>query len=287
MANNESTHSLPNGNGHVPLATYPKTILEVIQSYCGFLIAIGQYIRLILDVVKATLRRPPAIPLIMKQLYDVGVASLPVVAITGFSTGLVLAAQSFYQLSDKGLASVTGLMVAKAMMTELGPVLTAFMVTGRVGGAMCAELGTMKVTEQVDALQTMAVDPNRYLLAPRFMAGAFMMPLLTIFSNVMGIFGGYLISVYFFGMSSSGYFDPMPIHITLFDLLIGIIKAFVFGIFIMTIACYKGMSTTGGAEGVGKSTTNSVVIAYCCILISNFVLTVGLNSLHEKLINRY
>ncbi len=106
--------------------------------------------------------------LFLKQLYDIGVASVPVVAITGISTGLVLAAQSFYQLSDKGLSSVTGLMVAKAMMTELGPVLTAFMVTGSVGAAMCAELGTMRVTEQIDALQTMAVNPNRYLIAPRF-----------------------------------------------------------------------------------------------------------------------
>src|SRR5262249_41468096 len=131
------------------------------------IVSVGEWMALIIDVTKATLRRPPAIKLVMQQLYDIGVASLPVVAITGFSTGLVLAAQSIYQLSDKGLTSVTGLMVTKAMMTELGPVLTAFMVTGRVGAAMCAELGSMVVTEQIDALQTMAINPNRYLLAPR------------------------------------------------------------------------------------------------------------------------
>ncbi len=174
-------------------------------------------------------------------------------------------------------------MVGKAMMTELGPVLTAFMVTGRVGAAMCAELGTMQVTEQIDALKTMAVNPNRYLIAPRFLAGIFMMPLLTIFSIVLGIFGGYLISVYFFGMAPSSYFDPMPIHITLFDFSIGVIKAFVFGVFIITISCYKGMNTSGGAAGVGRATTQSVVIAYCCILLSNFVLTVGLNILRDTL----
>ncbi|NDD59084.1 MAG: ABC transporter permease [Chlamydiae bacterium] len=248
-----------------------------------FMVATGEYGSMILETVKAFILRPPALTLIFIQLYEIGVASLPVVAITGFSTGLVLAAQSFYQLSDKGLASVTGLMVAKAMMTELGPVLTAFMLTGRVGAAMCAELGTMRVTEQIDALKTMAINPHRYLLAPRFLAGTLMMPLLTIFSIVMGIFGGYLISVYFFEMSPNAYFDPMPTHITTFDLFTGIVKGLVFGILIMTICCYKGMVTSGGAAGVGRSTTNSVVVAYCCILLANFLLTMVLNILHEKL----
>lgn len=248
-----------------------------------FFVATGEYVSLIVAVIAAILKRPPAFGLVLKQLYDIGVASLPVVAITGFSTGLVLAAQSFYQLADKGLSSVAGLLVAKAMITELGPVLTAFMVTGRVGAAMCAELGTMRVTEQIDALQTMAVNPHRYLIAPRLISGTIMMPLLTIFSIGMGVYGGYLISVYFFNMSPTSYFDPMPTHITMFDLTTGIVKAFVFGVLIMTISCYKGMTTTGGAEGVGKSTTNSVVIIYCCILLINFFLTVGLNVIHEKI----
>ncbi|MCX6988345.1 MAG: ABC transporter permease [Chlamydiae bacterium] len=248
-----------------------------------FMVATGEYGGMIAETIKATLIRPPSFTLVFQQLYEIGVASLPVVAITGFSTGLVLAAQSFYQLSDKGLASVTGLMVAKAMMTELGPVLTAFMLTGRVGAAMCAELGTMRVTEQIDALKTMAINPHRYLLAPRFFAGTIMMPLLTIFSIVMGIFGGYLIAVYFFNMSPNSYFDPMPTHITPFDLFTGVVKGFVFGILIMTICCYKGMVTSGGAAGVGRATTNSVVIAYCCILLVNFLLTMVLNILHQQL----
>lgn len=252
------------------------------RSSLGFIFGLGACFSLIIDTFIATIRRPPAFNLIIKQLYDVGVTSLVVVAITGFSTGLVLAAQSFYQLADKGLSSVTGLLVAKSMMTELGPVLTAFMVTGRVGAAMCAELGSMKVTEQIDALQTMAVNPNRYLVAPRLIAGTFMMPLLTIYSIVMGIWGGYIIAVYYFGMSPSAYFDPMPHSITIFEFMTGIIKAFIFGIFIMSIACYKGITTTGGAEGVGKATTSSVVISYCCILLSNFFLTVALNHIHEE-----
>jgi len=259
------------------------SLIKRLYASLAFVISVGEYAVLIYDVARATIRRPPHFYLILKQLFDIGVASLPVVAITGLSTGMVLAAQSFYQLADKGLASVTGLMVAKAMMTELGPVLTAFMVTGRVGAAMCAELGTMQVTEQIDALKTMAVNPNRYLISPRFIAGTLMIPLLVIFSIVMGIFGGYLVAVYFFGMAPNTYFDPMPIHITYFDFLTGVIKGFVFGILIMTISCYKGLRTSGGAAGVGRSTTNSVVITYCCILFVNFFLTVGLNIIHSQL----
>ncbi len=260
-----------------------EPLLAWLRGRFKFIEGVGEYVRLCADVVKVSVKTPPSLRLLLQQLYNIGVTSLPVVAITGFFTGLVLAAQAFYQLSDKGLASVTGLLVAKAMITELGPVLTAFMVTGRVGAAMCAELGTMRVTEQIDALETMAVNPKRYLVAPRFLAGSLIMPLLTAFGMVMGIFGGYLISVYFFGMTPTGYFDPMPQHITMFDLLTGVVKAFVFGVLIMTICCYKGMKTTGGAAGVGQATTSSVVIAYCCILFTNFFLTLALNTFRTQL----
>jgi phospholipid/cholesterol/gamma-HCH transport system permease protein len=249
------------------------------------LVAIGDYFLLILRVILVSLIRPPPFSLIRDQLFEVGVLSLPVVAITGFSTGMVLAAQSFFQLSDKGLASATGLMVAKAMLVELGPVLTAFMVTGRVGASMCAELGTMRVTEQIDALRSMAVDPLRYLIAPRFIAGTFMMPLLTVFSSLMGIMGGYMIAVDYYGMPPNTFLDPLPVHITTFDFISGIVKAFFFGIIIVTISCYRGLRTHGGAAGVGRATTNSVVICYSVILISNFLLTLGLNSSYEFITN--
>lgn len=270
-----------NGNGNGIPANGSVLNNKLLYRWLHFIVALGEYAMLIRDTFWATLRKPPSLSLIFKQLYDVGVASLPVVSITGFSTGMVLAAQSFYQLSDKGLSSVTGIMVGKAMITELGPVLTAFMVTGRVGAAMCAELGTMRVTEQVDALQTMAVNPLRYLVSPRILAGLFMIPLLTIFSIVMGIWGGYLVAVYLFGMAPNLYYDPMPDHITMFDFVTGVIKSFIFAFFIMTISCYKGMTTSGGAEGVGKATTNSVVVTYCCILIGNFFLTLSLNTMHD------
>ena len=251
--------------------------MRQILSQLNFLSSAGDYGLLIWSTIIISCKRLPNWKLIKDQLYSIGVLSLPVVAMTGFSTGLVLATQSFFQLSDKGLAGATGLMVGKAMITELGPVLTAFMVTGRVGASMCAELGTMQVTEQVDALETMAVDPKRHLVAPRFIAGTFMLPLLTVFSIFMGILGGYLISVYYFQMAPTTYFDPMPIYITNFDLFTGIVKAFVFGIIIVTISCYKGLTTSGGAEGVGRSTTNCVVICYTFILFTNFLITLALN----------
>lgn len=245
----------------------------------------GDYIFLVIRVLWVMFRRPPQFFLIRNQMYEVGVLSLPVVAITGFSTGMVLAAQSFFQLSDKGLASATGLMVTKAMLVELGPVLTAFMVTGRVGAAMCAELGTMRVTEQIDALRSMAVDPLRYLVAPRFIAGISMLPLLTIFSTIMGVIGGYVIAVYYYNMAPNTFLDPLPIHITTFDFISGLVKAFVFGVIIITISCYRGMRTSGGAAGVGRATTNSVVICYSVILIGNFLLTLALNSSYEYITN--
>jgi phospholipid/cholesterol/gamma-HCH transport system permease protein len=257
-----------------------------LTSPIGVILAsLGDYVTMMISVIWVSLRRPPHWDLIRDQLYEIGVLSLPVVAITGFSTGMVLAAQSYFQLSDKGLASATGLMVTKAMMVELGPVLTAFMVTGRVGAAMCATLGTMRVTEQIDALKSMSVNPLSYLVAPRFLAGITMMPLLTVFSTLCGILGGYFIAVHYYGMSSTSFTDPLPANIHLFDFISCIIKAFIFGLIITTISCYRGMTTQGGAAGVGRATTNSVVICYSVILISNFVITVGLNSYYEYIEN--
>lgn len=252
-----------------------------LQVLFDSLAGVGRWGILLVNTCVAFFRRPPSWSLIIEQLFNIGVLSLPVVAITGFSTGLVLAAQSFYQLGDKGLSGATGLFVGKSMLTEIGPVLTAFMVTGRVGSAMCAVLGTMKVTEQIDALRSMAVSPYSYLVAPRLIGGITMLPLLTLFSAAMGIFGGYLISVYYFDMTPQAYFDPIPIHVKTFDIWIGMIKALVFGIIISSISCYKGLMTKGGAAGVGKATTNSVVICYSFILIVNFVLTVSLNVVHN------
>lgn len=248
-----------------------------------FLASVGEYVRLFKDVLSSIFKKIPKWQLIRDQLFSIGVLSLGVVAITGMSTGVVLAAQTIFQLSPKGLANITGVMVAKAMITELGPVITAFMVTGRVGAAMCAEIGTMKVTEQIDAIKSMAVNPNSYLIAPRFIAGLIMVPLLTTFSILMGILGGYVISTFFFHLSRANYFIPIPMHISGFDVFTGTIKSFCFGILLITISCFKGMKTKGGAEGVGKATTSCVVITYISILISDFLITLALNSIHFKI----
>lgn len=246
---------------------------------------VGDYTLLIIQVLFLIVYRPPPRKLIRDQIYEIGVRSLPVVAITGFSTGMVLAAQSFFHLSDKGLADATGLMVTKAMMVELGPVLTAFMVTGRVGAAICAELGTMRVTEQLDAMRSMAVNPLGYLVAPRFIAGISMLPLLTVFSCLMGIIGGYMISVHYYNMAPGEFLDPLPIHIKTYDFFSGLVKAAIFGFIITTISCYRGMTTTGGAAGVGRATTNSVVICYIVILIGNFFLTIAMNNSYSYITN--
>lgn len=248
-----------------------KTLEELLY-------ALGLYVIMTFEAFWQLLFRTPPWRLIRDQLFDIGLLSLPVVAITGLSTGMVLAAQSFFQLADKGLASATGIMVGKAMMTELGPVLTAFMVTGRIGSAMCAEIGTMRVTEQIDAMRSMSVDPIAYLFTPRVTASTLMMPLLTLFSTLTGMLGGFIIACYFFDMAPVSYFGGMQLHITYFDFATGLIKALIFGVFIGSICCFKGMTASGGARGVGRATTNSVVVTYAVILIFNFLLTLGLNS---------
>jgi phospholipid/cholesterol/gamma-HCH transport system permease protein len=148
---------------------------------------------------------------------------------------------------------------------------------------MCAELGTMRVTEQIDAMRSMSVNPLQYLVAPRFIAGMLMMPLLSVFSSLMGVIGGYLVAVGYYNMAPSAFLDPLPIHVTYFDFFSGLVKSFVFGMIIVTISCYRGLTTSGGAAGVGKATTHSVVMCYSVILIINFFLTLGLNSSYSYL----
>ncbi len=252
-------------------------VFALKRRFLQYVELIGDWALLIFSVVASMWRTPPSRILIREQLYHIGVMSLPVVSITGFTTGFVLAAQCFYQLGAKGLTGVTGVLVAKSMITELGPILTAFMVTGRVGSSMCAEIGSMKVTEQIDALESMSVNPKSYLIAPRLIAGALMIPLLTIFSTVMGIFGGYLLSVCYFHMPSSAYFNPMSLHIFPFDLATCLIKSSIFGILLVSVCCYKGLRTSGGAAGVGQATTQSVVTSYVLILFFDLFLTMGLN----------
>lgn len=258
-------------------------VSDAISSYFSLFGRVGDYTIQLASTIKSLVTGKFDRSACVEQIYVSGVLSLPVVSITGFSTGLVLAAQSFFQLSDKGLSEATGLMVAKAMMTELGPILTAFMITGRVGASMCAHIGTMKVSEQIDALRSMGVNPIDQIIAPRLLAGLLTMPLLTAFSNSMGIFGAYFVSTRVFGMSQASFLDPIPLNLHRFDLVCGLVKSVFFSILIVSICCYKGMKTHGGAAGVGRSTTQSVVVCYSLILIFNFLLTLAMNLIYTSI----
>ena len=218
--------------------------------------------------------RPPyRIHEIFKQLEFVGVNSLPVVLITGAFTGMVLAIQTYYGFRMFGGESLVGATVALSMTRELGPAITALMVTGRAGSAMAAEIGTMRVTEQIDALYSMSVSPVQYLIMPRVIAGILMLPVLTIVSDFIGIVGGYFVGVGLLKINSGIFMARIIEFVSLGDLVNGLIKSAVFGLILSLVGCYKGFHTSGGAAGVGRATTQSVVISSVSILISDYFLT--------------
>ena len=210
---------------------------------------------------------------LFKQMEFVGVQSLFVVILTGAFTGMVLALQSHNALKRFGAESLVGPTVALSMARELGPVLTGLMVTGRAGSAMATELGTMRVTEQIDALVTMAVNPIKYLVVPRVLAGILMFPLLAIVTDFVGVVGGYLIGVKLLGINPGVYIGRTVDFVTINDIFAGLSKSVVFGLIAALVACYNGFYTTGGAEGVGKAATSSVVTASVMILISDYIMS--------------
>ena len=213
------------------------------------------------------------------QLYFIGVKSQSVVLITGAFTGMVLAAQTYFQFHKVKMDTATLAVVGVSMCGELGPVLTGLMVAGRVGAAMAAELGTMKVTEQIDALRTLATHPVDYLVVPRLLALIIAMPLLTAEAIAVGIGAGYMVGVYLLGVDPVYSWVNMLRYTKVVDLGIGLTKALTFGGIIAVIGCYKGMNCGEGAEGVGKATTEAVVFSSITILISNFFLTLLLSKL--------
>jgi phospholipid/cholesterol/gamma-HCH transport system permease protein len=208
-----------------------------------------------------------------KQMLEVGVHSIPVVLITATFTGMVLALQTYTGFQRFNAESLVGTVVALSMTRELGPVLTGLIVAGRAGSAMAAELGTMRVTEQIDALYTLATNPIKYLVVPRLIAGVVMLPVMTILSDIVGIYGGFFVSVNVLNANKTIYLKRTWDYLEFNDLYSGLFKAAVFGLIIALIGCYKGFYTRGGAEGVGQATTGSVVVASMMILISDYFLT--------------
>ncbi|KAF1081440.1 MAG: Phospholipid ABC transporter permease protein MlaE [Candidatus Rifleibacterium amylolyticum] len=215
---------------------------------------------------------------LIEQMSRIGVDSLLMVAITGVSTGAVLVVQIGYQFAQMGAQSYVGGVVALSMARELAPILTSIVVAGRVGSAIAAELGTMKITEQIDALETMATNPVEYLVVPRFWGCTIMLFMLTIFTNVVGMIGGSIVAVNQIGLTLISFKDSILHMLQIQDLMGGLIKATVFGSIIGVIGCYKGFTTEGGAEGVGQSTTSAVVVSIMLILAVNYFLTVGINN---------
>lgn len=209
----------------------------------------------------------------LKQMEVIGVNSVIVVILTGFFTGAVFSLQTYRGFHQFSAEYLVGYVVALAISRELGPVLTGLMVTGRAGSLIAAEIGTMKVTEQVDAMEVMAVNPFQYLIVPRIIAGIIVLPLLTIIADFIGIIGGFMITVKFLGQSSVVYWSGIRDNLEFSDLTQGLYKAMFFGMILTVVGCYKGYYTAGGAEGVGKATTSAVVVASVLILISDYILT--------------
>ncbi|MEN8263230.1 MAG: ABC transporter permease [Nitrospirota bacterium] len=239
-------------------------------------IEIGRIVLLFYSILKRIAKPPFEIRNIIRQMLEVGVNSLPVVLITAVFTGMVLALQSYTGFKRFGAEKLVGSVVALSMTRELGPVLTALIVTGRAGAAMAAELGTMRVTEQIDALETLATNPVKYLVIPRFLSGMIMLPALTVVTDIIGIIGGYFVTVVLLGASSKSYLRTTWDFLQMEDIYIGLIKACFFGAAFTLISCYKGFYTEGGAEGVGKATTGAVVISSMIILISDYFMSAWL-----------
>jgi phospholipid/cholesterol/gamma-HCH transport system permease protein len=216
-------------------------------------------------------------PLRKKQLFDqmykIGVSSLPIVFLTAMFTGIVLALQSAYQMQRISAQMYIASLVALSMTRELGPVLTALVVAGRVGAAITAEIGTMKVTEQVDALETLATNPIKYLVVPRFLALFFMLPLLTVYADFIGMLGGYIVGVFKLRINSNMYLNMTTDPLQLKDVYTGLLKSAVFAVIIAIVGCYEGFRTSGGAEGVGRSTTLSVVTSFILIIAADCLFT--------------
>jgi phospholipid/cholesterol/gamma-HCH transport system permease protein len=233
----------------------------------------GRMALLFRDACAWSVRPPFRLRLILRQMEFVGASSLFVVGLTSLFTGMVLALQTYHAFRLFSAENLVGAVVALSMARELGPVITALMVTGRAGSAMAAEIGTMRVTEQVDALTVMAVPPVQYLVAPRLIAGFVMLPLLAALADLIGVAGGYLVGVRMLGINSGLFLGKIYEMVEIGDILNGMGKAAVFGVILTLIGCFKGYTTSGGAEGVGRATTAAVVWASVAILAADYVMT--------------
>ena len=241
--------------------------------FLTFLAAVGRLSRFATAAVSHMVR-PPFYPRqILRQFIDIGYFSLPVVALTAIFSGMVLALQSHSGFARFQAEGAVAMVVALSITRELGPVLAGLMVAGRIGASMAAEIGTMRVTEQVDALTTLSTNPYKYLVSPRVLAGLVMMPLLVVVADILGIFGGFIIAIGKLGFNSGSYLANTWQVLEPLDVASGLVKAAAFGFIIALLGCYNGYYSKGGAQGVGAATTNAVVSASILILIANYGIT--------------
>ncbi|MBI2803656.1 MAG: ABC transporter permease [Planctomycetes bacterium] len=229
-------------------------------------------------------RRRPTPGTVMPSFYLVGVRSVPVVAITGMFIGMVMAVQMYNQFNKMGMATRIGSMINITIVRELGPVLAATMLAGRVGSAMAAELATMRVTEQVDALSCLGAHPLHYLVVPRLLACGLLIPLLTVMADFMGVMGGAFICTRLYGVEAHYYWAHTAYFVSMWDVSMGLIKAFFFGCAIALISCHRGLNSQAGAEGVGRSATEAFVLSFVVILVLDFFLAILLINLYDMFI---
>jgi phospholipid/cholesterol/gamma-HCH transport system permease protein len=234
---------------------------------------VQEYVRLQVATIQGIFSRPFYFHDVVEQFDQIGIGSLTVVLLTGFFTGAVLALQSGVTLDQFGARPFVGRLVSASMIKELGPVLTGLMLAGRIGSGIAAELGSMVVTDQINALRALGTDPVRKLVVPRVLAGFFMTPVLTVISDTVGILGGWLIAVYQLRVASSLYWTSITEALYLQDAWMGIIKPFFLGYVIVTIGCHVGLRTSGGTQGVGRSTTSAVVAASVAVIAVDFFIT--------------
>jgi phospholipid/cholesterol/gamma-HCH transport system permease protein len=256
-----------------PLAKAGQFVVDQVVDLGNFAVFSVQMARWVLtDFTRWRLLAP--------QLYEVGVRSLPVIVFTGTFIGMVLALQSYFQFEALGRASWSGAVINLSVIKELGPVLAGVMLAGRVGGALAAELGTMKVTEQIDALRALGADPIRHLVAPRFLACFLLIPFLTIYCDFVGIVGGYVVA-WGYGVDSHEYWLHSADVIENFDIFTGVLKSGFFGAFIALISCFKGFQSRQGAEGVGRAATEAFVTSFMAILVLDFFIALFLQGLYD------
>lgn len=240
--------------------------------FTRFLLELQETTLLVARAARGLFKRPRYFPEMVSQMDVIGVGSLTIVLLTGFFTGGVLTLQTYPTLQFYGAQSQTGRLVAISLVRELGPVLTALMVTGRVGSAIAAELGSMTVSQQIDAMRALGTDPIKKLVAPRLVALLVTLPLLTVLADVVGIGGGGIAATTLYGLSMNQFLTSVREGLSTDDIIGGIIKPIVFALIIGSIACYKGLSTEGGTVGVGRSTTTAVVTASIVVIIADFFL---------------